>query len=417
MTFELLPEGAVPAIAGAELFVWPQKAGSTTTVASGVGAWLDELGSVSHRAIDLVRIAAGAYMADRRSPRGQGFCRTIELHVQLVDTGPWLEVLDVVAGLLFWLSGDTWSLSVSSDGVAVPTTTAARPDPVGTVALLSGGLDSFCGAVLSRAEGRLFLGHWDSPTIKAAQNAIKSWLDSSLDGDFRYEQLRIVQTQKKLESSARSRSLLFLALAAAVAESCGAPIVEVPENGYTTLNPPLGSERGGALSTRSTHPYTLAEFNRVLEALGLAVRITDPYATLTKGQLVGRALAVGLPDFAGGVASTLSCGKLDGGRYRGGNPNHNCGLCFPCIVRRGAIAAAGVADETIYLANALTGDALRRLYHNRRSDILAVRRAVLDGFSDETLLAMGPFPLGFDLDQAENVCRAGLSELRGVELE
>jgi hypothetical protein len=76
-----------------------------------------------------------------------------------------------------------------------------------------------------------------------------------------------------------------------------------------------------------------------------------------------------------------------------------------------------VADETIYLANALTGDALRRLYHNRRSDILAVRRAVLDGFSDETLLAMGPFPLGFDLDQAENVCRAGLSELRGVELE
>jgi 7-cyano-7-deazaguanine synthase in queuosine biosynthesis len=356
-------------------------------------------------------------MADRRSPRRQGFSRTIELHIQLVDTEPWADVLDDVADLLFWLSGDAWRISLSSDGLGVPTPTAEPPADVDTVALLSGGLDSFCGAVVAGTERRLFLGHWDNPTVKGAQNAVKRWLDSALGGDVRYEQLRIVQAEKKRESSSRSRALLFMALSAALAESCGARIVEVPENGYTSLNPPLGPERGGALSTRSTHPHTIAEFNRLLESLGLTVRISDLYAALTKGQLVCKAEAVGLADFEQGVASTLSCGKLDGGRYRGGNPNYHCGLCFPCIVRRGAIATAGMADKTVYLSNTLTGASLAKLRANRNSDVLAVRRALLEGFTDETLLAMGSFPPGFDLDRAAEVCETGLTEMGYVDRE
>lgn len=417
MTFELIPEGSTATMADAEVFVWPSGKGATETVIADVGAWLGQLGPVPAVAIDLVRLAAGAYMADRRSARNQGFTRTIELHVQLVDPEPWQGSLDDVADLLFWLSGDTWRVTISADGLAVPAAIGDLPEDVGTVALLSGGLDSFCGAVLAGTADRLFLGHWDNPTIKGAQNAIKQWLDSAIEGDLHYEQLRIVQGAAKRESSSRTRSLLFMALASAVAESRHAKTVEVPENGYTSLNPPLGPERGGALSTRSTHPRTIADFNQLLDQLGLTVRIRDLYAGLTKGQLVAEAAAVGLPGFEEGVALTLSCGKLDGGRYRGGNPNHHCGLCFPCIVRRGSIARAQIIDKTIYLSDTLTGTSLAKLRSNRNSDVLAVKRAIAEGFRDETLIAMGPFPAEFDFDRAVELCEAGLAELGRVNLD
>jgi len=417
MTFELIPEGSTATMSDAEVFVWPTGKAATDSVITDVGAWLGQLGPVPAVAIDLVRLAAGAYMADRRSARNQGFSRTIELHVQLVDPEPWQGSLDDLADLLFWLSGDIWHITVSADGLAVPGAVGDPPEDVDTVALLSGGLDSFCGAVIAGTANRLFLGHWDNPTIKGAQNAMKRWLDSALGGELHYEQLRIVQGAKKRESSSRTRSLLFMALASAVAESRHATAVEVPENGYTSLNPPLGPERGGALSTRSTHPRTITDFNRILEHLGLAVRIRDVYAALTKGQLVAEAARLGLPEFEAGVASTLSCGKLDGARYKGGNPNHHCGLCFPCIVRRGAIAQAEIVDETIYLSETLTQASLAKLRSNRSSDILAVKRALAEGFRDETLLAMGPFPADFDFDRAVDLCEAGLAELGMVHLD
>lgn len=417
-SFEILPEGAVVKIATAESFVWPTGKGATSTVVTDVGAWLGSLGAVPPVVIDLVRIAAGAYMADRRSPRGEGFTRTISLHVQLVDTTPWADAVAEIAGLLHWLTGDAWQLELTNDGLPVPAPPAVEPlAPVATVALLSGGLDSFCGAALSDPDSSLFLGHWDNPTVKGAQNSVKRWLDAAFGRSVMYEQIRVVQANQKRESSSRSRALLFMALAVALAVARSAESVEIPENGYTSLNPPLGPERGGALSTRSTHPQTIARFNALLEQFTLNVRVRVPYADLTKGQLVKRAAAVDVAGFEAGVASTLSCGKLDGARYRGGNPNYHCGLCFPCIVRRGAIAAAGVADETPYLSNTLTGDALAKLRHNRSGDVTAVRRALIDGFADDVLIALGPFPNGFDIDSAADLCVAGLAELRNVDLD
>jgi hypothetical protein len=103
--------------------------------------------------------------------------------------------------------------------------------------------------------------------------------------------------------------------------------------------------------------------------------------------------------------------------YKGGNPNYHCGLCFPCIVRRGAIAEAPIVDETIYLSETLTGAWLAKLRSNRHSDLLAVKRALAEGFRDETLLAMGPFPADFDFDRAVDLCEAGLAELGKVDLD
>lgn len=208
-----------------------------------------------------------------------------------------------------------------------------------------------------------------------------------------------------------------MALAVARAGAGGTQNVEIPENGFTSLNPPLGPERGGALSTRSTHPSTISSFNAIVAAVGLNVIAAVPHSDLTKGQLVALAEGQGSPGFQDGVAATLSCGKLDGRTYKGGNPNHHCGLCYPCIVRRGGILAAGVDDTTPYLSETLTGAALAKLRKNRAPDVEAVRRAVASGFSEELLLSIGPFPEDHDLDQAAELCEAGLAELSNVVLD
>ncbi len=212
--FELMPEGGTQQDESAEPFVWPTGKGVTTTVEADVGAWLSSLGPLPPAAIDFVRIAAGAYMADRRTHRGVGFSRTIDLRVQLVDSGRWAALVESVADLLFWLTGDAWNLELSDDGLAVPD--ADDPsEPVSTVALLSGGLDSFCGAVLAGPADRLFLGQWDSPTVKGAQNRVGTWLEDAFGVPVAYEQIRLTQFERKKEGSNRSRSLLFLALASA----------------------------------------------------------------------------------------------------------------------------------------------------------------------------------------------------------
>ena len=74
-----------------------------------------------------------------------------------------------------------------------------------------------------------------------------------------------------------------------MAEARHAALVEIPENGYTSLNPPLGPERGDVLTLRSTDPLTIARFNSTLETVDLSVRLSDPYMTVTKGELVKRA--------------------------------------------------------------------------------------------------------------------------------
>ena len=282
--FELYPEGSSSSVTRAEAFCWPASGGATSTVVANVGAWLGELGLVSPTAIDLVRLAAAAYMADRRSARGVGFTRTIQLHVQLVKPATWAPAIDDLADLLFWLTGDSWILELSREGIDHRSAPPEDAEAIGTVALLSGGLDSFCGAVVAGPTERLFLGHWDSSTVKGSQNGVARWMRDTFGSDFRYEQIRLIQAKKKRESSSRSRSLLFMALAAAIADARGAPIVEIPENGYTSLNPPLGPERGGALSTRSTHPSTITRFNGILAAVGLDVAAVVPHSDLNSSR-------------------------------------------------------------------------------------------------------------------------------------
>lgn len=399
---------------------WPRTLAHspTSTVKCTLGWDLEPLGAVPVPAADLVRIAAAAYLADRSVRRSLTFSRTLELTVHTVDPEPWnAEPGRLVVGLLSWLTGDEWHL------YAVPATPAAQAPtllaPADDVMLLSGGLDSLCGAAdhLEDDATRIHLSHYDGSTaIRHVQTTVGKWLQERASSPLRHLSMKFCQADTATASSSRSRSLLFMALAAAAAASSSSSTVTVPENGFTSINPPLSAARGGALSTRSTHPATFARINELLASLALPVTVTNPYAYLTKGQLLTRAYERTGSLLLPVAAETLSCSKLDGGRYLGGNANRNCGLCLSCLVRRAAFTHGPYQDDTPYLVQQLTGTSYEQLLHRRRKDLHDVQHMLLSGIDDTDILAVGELSPDADFDAVMDLCRRGIQELSRVPL-
>lgn len=407
---EVRPASSSPAVETARQVTWGNP-GSLSGVRSNFDPWLSQMGAVAHAVIDLVRVAAAAYIADRLVSRGTGFSRTMHLHVQLcADEKVVGESIEAIEGLLGWLSGDSWRITTSAEDV-VARPDVALPEEVvrfDRVALLSGGLDSLAGACLQTTP-TLFVSHTDNPTVSASQKRTRAALKARHDIGS-YVSYSLAEASGKTESTTRTRAFLFYAIAVATAASRGIEVVEVPENGFTSLNLPFGNDRGGALSTRSTHPWTMHRLQSIVDNIGLHISVVSPYDPYTKGDLVRMAYNA-VDDFGGAAAETLSCAKLDGRTYKGGNPNWNCGLCVACITRRAGLHAAEITDTTPYLATELAGESLGNLRRRRSIDLQAIRSRVAETIDEFTLLEVGPFPDSFDLSRAAELCHRGLLEL------
>lgn len=406
-----------------ETLSWPVP-GKATQIRTGLDWPLTVYGTVSKEARDLLHIAAAAYVADLRSPRPLGFSRTMNIVVHVHRPTLWRGPAgQALADLLAWVSGDEWTIRP----VATVASRAGKPtdeplpdsQPRAEVMLLSGGLDSFCGAVdqLSTNSSRLHIGHRDSAkSVRHAQSLIANWLSESAPG-FAWQRHELGVNGRKRENSTRTRSFLFMAMAIAAADGSGAKTVVVPENGFTSMNVPLIPSRGGSLSTKSTHPWTFQLMKRLLKHTSIDVAVTNPYITLTKGELLSQAAESAPAGFIEASGNTLSCAKLDGGRFRkadGGNPNINCGLCYACLVRRGAYQRAGVTDPTDYLANRLKGPALNALRKRRHDDLWALDLAEARGLTEDDLISSAAWPADADLGATLDLVERGRTELFSV---
>ena len=124
-----------------------------------------------------------------------------------------------------------------------------------------------------------------------------------------------------------------------------------PENGLISLNVPLDPLRVGAWSTRTTHPFYMARWQELLDALGVSASIENPYRFKTKGEM--------LSECANGVllkrhvADTISCSSVTKARWKKLSLRH-CGYCVPCLIRRASIIAAFRRDPTTYTIPDLT---------------------------------------------------------------
>jgi hypothetical protein len=362
-------------------------------------------------ALDLLAIAVASYAADKavlRAHADDGWTRTIELHAPQIEPTRWSA--PGVERILRHLTGDAWTfLPYRSDQLrerlAADRIRTVAEGTVEAVALFSGGLDSFAYAAASR-DASVHVAHKDKSTLSPLQRELAAGI-----GDRVAPRQFMVWVQRKdpiawePEGSTRSRSFVFVAAAIAVAAGLGAGRCIVPENGFISLNPPLIPGRWGALSTRTTHPWTFHLMNALLSAGGLDVEISNPFIGRTKGDITEIALENASRAL---TFRTVSCSRP---RARARDRLHfgNCGYCFPCLVRRSGFLAAGVRDRGLYRADPGADPTL--LGGSRGDDFKAVVTGVRRPFTVRDLAAAAPLPAGSDYDCLLDVIERSRLEL------
>ena len=331
----------------------------------GLGQILDQLMQrgmyPSETAIDLAILAATVTAADTRISRKDdaqdSWTREIDLYLPVSDVDLWSDNAQLIERLLRFQTGDLWRVSFRARQKGMKSLIERPPKLVGTtldmVCLFSGGLDSFVGAIdlLENGKSPIFVSHYKDASTKS-QEVCAARLGKQY-GDFGPRHVRANVSFDKsdlpglgTETTTRGRSFIFFALAALAADAIdGTTPIYVPENGLISLNVPLDPLRLGAWSTRTTHPFYMARWQKLLNNLGIGAQLLNPYRFKTKGEsLSGCANSTFI---AKNYDITISCSSITKGRWKKLPPGH-CGYCTPCLIRRASIKTAFGKDATTY---------------------------------------------------------------------
>lgn len=389
---------------GGELHVLLYGGGAPRASAVGIGAQVKDLFlrfgvQPSVRVVDLVSIALAVTAADTfvlRDDADDAWSRTIKISVPLVNPAAWEPLERDLSRTLSFLTGDTWSFEFISGGIEPPPLAAVRQHQRSvdlskgdSVALFSGGLDSTIAAFEAIADKRspILVSH-----AYSGDQSVQYSIARKLPAHLQHVSVNAWPNASGLESeiSMRSRSFLFLSIAALVCDVrsrlSGGRIVDlvVPENGLIALNAPLTPRRLGSHSTRTTHPHYLASVQALFDRAGISAAIQNPYEPATKGEMVRR---VNQNDVFRSLASeTVSCGKWK-------REGRQCGRCVPCLIRRASLYAGDIDDLTDYQSADLTGVLA---LEDTRDDLVGMLSAVkrLDTNRLDTWVAKsGPLPL------------------------
>lgn len=306
---------------------------------------------------DLIIIAMSIFAIDKRVPRSlfnDNWTRGIIVNIPVIEKEKWDAVKGQLQDTLGFLSGDDWKIEFRKSN------SKFRANKKNTkyklienkdfdcVSLFSGGLDSFCGAIkfLSEKNRTCFVGFQEYGLLGGRQQLLYTAVKDEfskvnkellLFNATPFEPLNTSGNKNNLgiENTSRSRSFLFLAGAIAVASIIGDIPVFIPENGFIGVNVPLTDSRTGSCSTRTTHPYFIKNLNDILIKVGIRNKILNPYAYLTKGEIVEE--VAGFNVFSEYAHKTISCSHPCQSRYEQIPPPINCGYCYPCLIRRASM--------------------------------------------------------------------------------
>ncbi len=342
---ELLPQ---PLAAAVDYFTVYRASAVPTVSTVGTGLLrdmdLDGL-SPSIASWDFLTFALAVSAADQAVHRDgtvDGWTRMIELEVALCNPQPFQRIAGTLTRILRMLTGDFWTLSFVSGGEPSPRSTAPKRFDADCVSLLSGGVDSLVGAIDLSTSGRKPL--YVSQMAKGDSETQVSYARRLGGGECHFQWNHNIRVAHVTERSTRARSIVFFAFAALAVNELANQLLRtielfVPENGFISLNVPLNAGRAGSLSTKTTHPFFLAQLQEVLDGLAIPARLERPYAFKTKGELLRECLNQGL-------LSELICKSTSCGRFGYYNYTH-CGRCLPCLVRRASFIAGGMRDSTL----------------------------------------------------------------------
>ncbi|CAM5198744.1 hypothetical protein UACE39S_02891 [Ureibacillus acetophenoni] len=316
--------------------------------------------SLNNVAEDFLIIAMSVFCADKRLPRRKSidnWTRNIKVFIPVLEEEKWNSVKDELQRTISFLSGDNWVFEFRKTTFRFRTNKkntnykVLNKQQFDSVSLFSGGLDSFCGAInlCEQKKNTCLVGFREYNLLTSRQNELFNAIDKAYPiinkelilfnvNPFAPIQLGKERIALSAESTSRSRSLLFLAGAVAIASILGKNTpVYIPENGFIGINVPLTDSRNGSCSTRTTHPIFIKSINKILHQVGLCHEISNFYWDKSKGEILAEHIEK--PVFNKYAHRTLSCSHPCLSRYdKKKDPTIevpcNCGYCYPCIIRR-----------------------------------------------------------------------------------
>lgn len=315
---------------------------------------------VNKEVLDFFFMTAAVYGIDRFVKRKNnsidGWSRELSVTFPVHNTSKWVNVKTELEQLLSFLTGDYWKIKFYKTQFNFPNKDLENEfsKTFSHVNLLSGGLDSLIGALdflkSKPNENVLFVSHYDSQMNgpRGDQRKLIEKLKKIYPNQFSYVpslKVSLSETNRKRETTFRSRSILFIGIALLVSQAKQIPKIIIPENGTVSLNYPLSPSRRSSCSTRTTHPLVIEKVSYIWKELGIQTYLCNPYEFKTKGEMVAECRdPLNLLQL---IEDSNSCGKRGHRSHWTINPSaSHCGVCMPCIYRQAALM--GGQDKTEY---------------------------------------------------------------------
>ena len=321
----------------------------------------DGLGcALSPALADWLDVANAVYQADRLLLREcshsrsacAGWARSIRVHVDVRDVRFWKDsgAAAIMKEALLFLTDDVWEFdfrkrSFDQDSHRQQYLFRSVP-PTAKVAPLTGGPDSFAGALTRRAASP----HQHFVSVSGATNCHQQGRQNAQFQCFRKATrhnvthivvrhgLLNVSRPRDLETTQRSRGFLHLSLGCVTALACGVRSLHVYENGIGAINLPFDGSQIGTQNSRPVNPVTLAQIARLASLVGnVPFKIFNPCFYVTKGEALAATALLGARDL---LKNTISCDHPT--RQRKSRPQ--CGRCTSCLLRRLSFESAGLAE-------------------------------------------------------------------------
>lgn len=332
------------------------------------------LANVPDLLLDLLEIAAYIYCADQRLSRGtaqltnfgENWRRDLHFVIPVREPSLWQmhEVRRLLEETLGFLSDDSYTFEfrkatrpfLSRDVYFQDLIDASSDYDV--VAMFSGGVDSFAGAVqdvVLRGRSVCLVGHSSATKVKGIQQHLVDELKArGLERRVTYIPVWVTnENVRPNDHSQRTRSFLFACLGMVIAHMSGKDRFTFYENGVVSINPPVAGDIVGGRATRTTHPRVLRGIEELFSTLlERPIQIENPLQWLTKREVTMLLQRAGMADL---LARTNSCTKP----HTWTRAHMHCGACSQCIDRRFGILAAGMAEyepATNYKIDLLTAD-------------------------------------------------------------
>ncbi|UJW58776.1 hypothetical protein HXZ66_15790 [Bacillus sp. A116_S68] len=279
--------------------------------------------------IDLVTIMSSIYCADIHYEKIENNPRYISLTIPVFNENDWVDSLNDIADLVYWMSGDYINIEFihnyySPSSLKLP----LGYDFKNEVTLFSGGLDSLTGAFYNYKNNIMsdYVGFINKPEEGNHQQNVGNFYKQI----FKRAEVILVKKPNLYKNTLTqyTRSLLYLSLAIAKAVENNSKIVRLYENGILSLNPELE----GRITTKTTHPKTLYLLNKILSKQDINVDILHPFLYSTKGERTKEMEE----SFLLTIKDTFTCGT---GRSPLRNHKGQCGVCIPCLLRKISLAS------------------------------------------------------------------------------